>query len=77
LEEIEGKEVRKGVWTKKNENDPGNSSKERILEEDTVITPIKELDNKRRLMEDKYLDIGVIDQEYDEIGEIYDPYEGL
>jgi len=28
-------------------------------------------------MEDKYPDFGVMDQEHNEVGEMYDPYEGL
>jgi len=55
-----------------------------LLEEEswrggTVITPgfIEELDNKGRLIENKYLDFGVMDEECDDIREMCDPYEGL
>jgi len=44
-----------------------------------VITPgfIEELNGEGRLMEDKYPDFRVIDQEHDKMGETCDPYEGL
>jgi len=44
-----------------------------------VITPgyIKELDNKRRLLEDEYPYYGVTEEECDGMGEMCDPYEGL
>jgi len=44
-----------------------------------LTTPgfIEELDNKGRLMKDKYLDFGVTDQEHNKIEEMCNPYEGL
>jgi len=44
-----------------------------------VITPgfIEKLDNEGRLIENEYLDFGVTDEEFDNIGEMCDPYEGL
>jgi len=44
-----------------------------------IITPgfIEELDDKGRLIENKYLDFGVMEQECDNMGEMCDPYEGL
>jgi len=46
---------------------------------DSVITPgfIEELDDEGRLMENEYTDFGVTDQECDNMGEMYDLYEGL
>ena len=44
-----------------------------------VITPgfIEELDDEGRLIGNKYPDFGVTDQECDNTGEMYDPYESL
>ena len=44
-----------------------------------VITPgyIEELDDERRLKNNKYLHYEVTDEEYDRMGEICNPYEGL
>jgi len=44
-----------------------------------VITPghIEELDNEGRSWEDEYPYYGVMDEEYNEMGEMYDPYKGL
>jgi len=44
-----------------------------------VITPgyIEELDDKGRLVDNKYLHYEVTDEEHDRMGEMCDPYEGL
>ena len=38
---------------------------------------IEELDNGGRLMENKYMDLGVTNQKCNNMGEMCDPYEGL
>ena len=38
---------------------------------------IEKLDNEGRLIENEYLDFGVMDEEFDNMGEMCDPYEGL
>ena len=45
----------------------------------TVITPsyIEELDDERRLADSKYLYYEVTDEEYNSMGEMCDPHEGL
>jgi len=35
------------------------------------------LDDEGRLIENQYLDFGVTEQEYDNMGEMCDPYKGL